>query len=184
MKRNVLFIPTDQLHLHFGVNDRQDIKIVAPEILTRKLLHELLAQGRKIKPEQILDGDRWEHAEASEANNLVLSKDFADSCLPQYTDGPFAVSFANESAEQDEHYHQQHLEIYFSEYPIGAEYRLLNDVECKSVHLESGGMIIFAPEVVHKMQLGGLTVVIEVPAVANDKIKEMLVCDLRSQDAD
>ena len=174
MKRKVLFIPIEEIKKHFAKNSRQDVKVIAPDILTDELFNILKAKGKDVKPEQYLEGDIWKHSEANEPNNLCESGEFIDSCLPQYVQGPFAVSFANEKAQQDVHYHRKHLEIYFSEHAIGAEFRCIGDVQPQSINLESGGAIIFGPGVIHKMQLGGLTIVIEIPAVTGDKVSDKL----------
>ena len=174
MKRRVLAIPIEEIKRHFERNSRQDVKIVTPDILTDELFSILKTKGKDVKPERYLDGYIWTHSEATEPNSLCESRDFIDSCLPQYAQGAFAASFANKRAEQDEHYHKQHTEIYFSEHPIGAEFRFLKDSQCQSIKLGKGGAIVFGPEVVHKMRLGGLTIVIEVPAVAGDKTIEKL----------
>jgi len=36
--------------------------------------------------------------------------------------------------------------------------------------LEKGGVLIFSAGVIHRARLGGLTVVIEIPAVKDDKV--------------
>jgi hypothetical protein len=36
--------------------------------------------------------------------------------------------------------------------------------------LDKGGVLIFAAGVVHRARLGGMTVVIEIPAVKDDKV--------------
>lgn len=174
MKRNVLVVPLYELKKHLQENSRQDIKIIAPDILTGELFKKLKAKGKEVKPEQHLDGDYWKHSGPLSPNHLSESGEFIGQWLPQYVDGPFAVSFANDKAEQDAHYHKHHWEIYYSEHPIGAEYRLLGELQRQPIRLQSGGMIVFGAEVIHKMQLGGLTIVIEVPSVANDKVNEEL----------
>lgn len=174
MKRRVLAISKAEIERHFQKNVRQDVKVVAPSILTEEMFHILKTQGKDLKPEQYLDGELWQHSEVGVPNNLCESGDFVDASLPQYVAGPFALSFANDKAAQDVHYHWRHIEIYFSEYPIGADYRYLENGERQSVRLEDGGAIIFGPQVVHRVQLGGMTVVIEVPSVASDKFEEEL----------
>jgi hypothetical protein len=169
MLRQVLFIPLDEIREQFQGNTRQSVKLIAPHILTDTLLALLRARGKQLKPERLFEGDVWQHAVATEPNNLSESSEFIDRHLPQYTDGPFALSITTEFIEQDRHFHRQHLEIYFSEHPIAAEYKKLGDVTNQTIELPSGGALIFGPEVVHKMQLSGLTVVIEIPAVADDK---------------
>ncbi|MBI4317281.1 MAG: hypothetical protein HY675_02225 [Chloroflexi bacterium] len=167
--RRVLFIPKEEIHGHFAKNARQDMKVVAPNRLTDKLFEALKARGKEVKAERPLTGDVWKHSDVDEPNDLTESKDFVDGSLPQYAAGPFAVAFANERAGQDEHYHTKHLEIYFSEHPLTAEYRYLGDQETKTICLEQGGALVFGPDVVHRVRLGGLTIVVEVPAVADDR---------------
>lgn len=174
MKRKVLIIPKAEIERHFASNRRQDVKVVAPTILTGELFKILKTQGKDLKPEQRLEGDEWKYTAADQPNNICESGDFVDASLPQYVEGPFALSFANEHAVQDSHYHWRHLEIYFSEHPLSVEYRTTEAGRLCSAHLESGGAIILGPQVVHRVTLGGLTMVIEVPAVASDKFNEEL----------
>ncbi len=98
-------------------------------------------------------------------NHACLPLDSAEDAL-----GPFALCFANEKGEQDAHYHPHHLEVYFSEHPLEAEYRTDANSPIERVKLENGGALIFAAGVVHRARLGGLTVVIEIPAVKDDKV--------------
>ena len=49
--RKVLAIPLEELSEHFALNSRQDVKIVAPEILAAELVAKLKAAGRVLKPE-------------------------------------------------------------------------------------------------------------------------------------
>ena len=168
MYRQVLFIPLDEIREQFQANARQSVKLIAPQILTDTLLDMLRARGKQPKPERLFEGDVWRAATASEPNNLSEASEFIDRHLPQYTEGPFALSIATELIEQDRHFHRQHLEIYFSEHPIAAEYKKLGDVTNQVIDMPGGGALIFGPEVVHKMTLGGLTLVIEIPAMADD----------------
>jgi hypothetical protein len=62
------------------------------------------------------------------------------------------------------------LEIYFSEHPLEAEYRNDANSPIGRLKLDQGGALIFAAGVPHHVRLGGLTVVIEIPAVADDKV--------------
>jgi hypothetical protein len=174
MKRRVLVIPKEEIESHFTSNGRQDIKIVAPELLSGALYREMLARGKDVKPEEPLEGIEWRYSEASETNKLCESGDFVGSCLPQYVKGPFSVSFANQTAEQDEHYHRYHFEIYYSEQPMSAEFRYLEDPRRQPpIELKNGGAIIFGPGVIHKVRLGGLTLVIGIASIS-DKVKEKL----------
>jgi hypothetical protein len=174
VKKRVFAIPLDEVNKHLKLNSRQDIKIVVPEILTAELYRILLERGKDIKPEVPLEGHRWKHSGPGEPNRECASSDFIDVSLPQYAQGPFAISFANENAVQDEHYHRQHVEIYCSQQPIAAEFRYLGDSESQSLELLDGGVVIFGPEVIHRIMLKGLTTVIEIPSVSSDKVNEKL----------
>ena len=167
--RKVLAIPLEEVREHLARNSRQDAKIVAPEILAAELIAKLIATGRLPKPEQRLEGARWQHSASEAPNALCESREFAAGLTDEAL-GPFALCFANEKGPQDAHYHPHHLEIYFSEHPLEAEYR--NDANSPIEHLklDKGGVLIFAAGVVHRARLGGLTVVIEIPAVKDDKV--------------
>jgi hypothetical protein len=167
--RKVLAIPLEEVREHFALNSRQDVKIVAPEILAAELIAKLQAEGRLLKPEQRLEGVEWRHSASDASNGLCESREFAAG-LADETLGPFALCFANEKGAQNAHYHPHHLEIYFSEHPLEAEYRNDANSPVERVKLVKGGVLIFAAGVVHRARLGGLTVVIEIPAVKDDKV--------------
>jgi len=167
--RKVLGIPLEEVRRHLAQNTRQDVKIVAPEILARELIARLKAAGRLLKPEQPAQGVEWRHSASDAPNALCESREFAAG-LADETLGPFALCFANEKGPQDAHYHPHHLEIYFSEYPLEAEYRNDADSPIDRLKLDQGGVLIFAAGVVHRARLGSLTVVIEIPAVKDDKV--------------
>lgn len=167
--RKALAIPLEQVHEHFALNSRQDVKIVAPEILAAELIAKLKTAGRLVKPEHRLESVGWRHSASEAGNALCESCEFAAE-LAAETLGPFALSFANEKAPQDAHYHHHHLEIYFSEHPLEAEYRSDANSPVERVKLDKGGVLVFAAGVAHRARLGGLTVVIEIPAVKDDKV--------------
>ena len=167
--RKVLAIPWEEVSEHFALNSRQDVKIVAPEILAGELIAKLKAAGRILKPEQPLDGIEWRHSASGAANVLCESREFL-SGLAEETLGPFALCFANEKGPQDAHYHPRHLEIYISEHPLEAEYRSDAGSPIERLKLTKGGVLVFAAGVVHRARLGGLTVVIEIPAMKDDKV--------------
>lgn len=170
MIRKVLFIPLEEVKRHFASNERQDVKIVVPERLTQDLFCLLMKKGKKVKEEVPLQGNIWGHSKAKFANNNCESTDFDIFNESVDVRGSFTVSFANEFAEQDTHYHEEHLEIYYSECTIQTKYKMLNDQHYKTVMLKEGGVIIFGPEVVHKMSLSGMTCIIECPSILNDKV--------------
>ncbi len=114
--QKVMAIPRDEIAKHFALNTRQDVKVIAPELLSGDLMAKLTALGRTLKPEQPLDGIEWKHSPPEVPNALIESNAFA-SDLAVETDGPFALCFANEKGAQDAHYHPHHLEIYYSEHP-------------------------------------------------------------------
>jgi hypothetical protein len=167
--RKVLAIPLEEVREHFGRNLRQDVKIVAPELLAGELIAKLQAAGRRLKPEQPLETVEWRHS-ASDSPNLLCESSEFDAGLAEDTLGPFALCFANEKGPQDAHYHPHHLEIYYSEHPLDAEYRNDTNSPIERVSLAKGGVLIFAAGVVHRARLGGLSVVIEIPAVKDDKV--------------
>jgi hypothetical protein len=167
--RKVLAIPLDEVREHFALNSRQDVKIVAPEVLAGELIAKLQAAGRLLKPEQLMEGVEWRHSASDDPNELCESREFAAG-LAEKTVGPFALCFANEKGPQDAHYHPHHLEVYFSEHPMEAEYRSDPGSPIERVKLDKGGVLVFAAGVVHRARLGGLTVVIEIPAVKDDKV--------------
>ena len=171
--RKVLAIPIEEVHEYFALNARQDVKIVAPEILAGELAARLRAAGKSLKPEQPLTGTEWRHSEGDAPNSLCESRDFAAG-LPAESAGPCALSFANEKSPQDAHYHPHHLEIYFSGRPLAAEFRVEPGSAVERLELQGGGVLVFAAGVVHRVRLGGLTVVIEIPAVKDDKVSALL----------
>jgi len=167
--RKVLAIPLEEVRKHLALNVRQDVKIVAPEILAGELLARLTAAGRSLKPEQLLEGMGWRHSATDAPNALCESNEFAAGPAGE-TSGPFTLCFANEKGPQDTHYHPHHLEIYYSECPLEVEFRLEADTPVERLRLEKGGVVIVAAGVVHRARLGGLTVVVEIPAVRDDKV--------------
>jgi hypothetical protein len=164
--RDFLEIPLDELAAHFTANQRQDIKIVVPAMLAGPAVAFLRRRGAK--PELLLEGSRWT-ASPPDAPNLVCeSREFA---LTEAFDssGPFTLSFANAGAEQEEHSHAHHIEIYYSEHPITGHYRRAGEDAVQPIRLNRGGLLVFGPGLIHRVRLSGITVVIEVPAVQNDK---------------
>ncbi len=167
--RHVLAIPLEEVRRLFEVNERQSLKIVAPARLGEALFKQLHEQGVSPKPETPLAGDRWRHAAADEANAVCESGEFGDFAAAPNV-GAFTISFGNQHAAQEEHVHRRHAEIYFSEHPLRAEYRVEADPTLHGVlDLPHGGALIFAPGVVHRVTMGGLTIVIEAPSVEGDK---------------
>ena len=172
--RHVLAIPLEEVRRHFEVNERQSLKILAPARLGEALLERLRAHGVNPKPETPLAGDRWRHAAADEANAVCESGEFGDFAVAPNAGG-FTISFGNQHAAQEEHVHRRHAEIYFSEHPLRAEYRVEADPALNGVlDLPHGGALVFAAGVVHRVTMGGLTIVIEAPAMEEDKFAPRL----------
>jgi hypothetical protein len=86
--RQVLAIPLEEVQRHFEVNERQNLKVVAPSRLGAEMMARLRA-----KAEVALDGGRWRHSPADEPNLVCESAEFAKS----EGDG-FTISFGNERA--------------------------------------------------------------------------------------
>ena len=167
--RKVLAIPLNEVREHFALNARQDVKVIAPEMLTGELIAKLTAAGLALKAESPLDGIEWRHSGGDSPNLLCESREFAAGLAGENL-GPFALCFANEKGAQDAHYHPHHVEVYLSEHPLEAEYRLDAESPVEHVKLEHGGVLVFAAGVVHRARLGGMTVVIEIPAMKDDKV--------------
>lgn len=171
MKRDVLIIPREEINRHFETNERQDIKVVAPSILTPELYEFLTKKGKRLKPEVPLVSNRWTRSYKTKANKICESADFSFE-LSIDSKGPFAISFANEKAEQEEHYHKHHTEIYFSEHRISGYYQKLSEDTkhpIESIELNNGGLVLFQPNVIHYMELSGLTLILETPSLDNDR---------------
>lgn len=181
MQRTVLAVPLAEIRKHLDSNDRQDVKVVAPERLSEALYRQLIAKGKRVKEEKPLEGHIWKHSNRSQPNFLCESGDFVERDSPIVGQQSFALSLANEKADQDDHFHREHIEIYFSEHKLSAQYRCPGKKKSENVTLAKAGAIVFGPGVVHRMVLHGLTLVIEIPAVKNDKVNESvsLKADLR-----
>jgi len=169
MKRHVLFVPLEEIKRHLETNERQDIKVVAPSFLTEALYEILTKKGKQLKTEIPLEGNIWKRSYKTTENNLCESADFAFETRGE-AKGPFAIAFANERAEQEEHYHKNHTEIYFSEHRISGYYRNINDKSLHQFDLRDGGIVLFQPYVMHYIELGGLTLIIETPSFESDII--------------
>ena len=172
MKRDVLIVPVEELYRHFETNERQDVKIVAPSILTPELYETLTKKGKRLKPEEPLTGNRWERSHKTKANKLCESSDFTFE-IHTATKGPFTISFANEKAEQEEHYHKLQVEIYFSEHRISGYYRKINENTTEyPIELNKGGLVLFQPNIIHYIELSGITLILETPSLDNDRFVE------------
>ena len=72
----VLAIPLEE-STHFALNVRQDVKVVAPEILAGELIAKLKSTGRVLKSEQLLESIRWQHSASDAPNELCESHEFS-----------------------------------------------------------------------------------------------------------
>jgi len=167
-------------------NARKDIKIVPPDILSSKTYQKLRERNPDAKEEGHLPSEEvvWKHSPPGTPNTICESRqffpvDFLRHCLGPFAlglndAGPFALSLANEEAPQGSHYHLQHWEIYFSVHAMSGEYRNIRRKVVACQALQRGGVIVFSPRVVHKVQLSGMTLVIEVPSIEDDKVDAAL----------
>jgi hypothetical protein len=131
MKREILEIPLEEIKLHLDTNVRQDIKVIATSILSDELYKRLIDRGKILKKEIPLDGSRLKRSYKTKPNNICEAQDF-DFDISNSKKEPFTISFDNEKAEQEEHFHKLHTEIYFSEHPIRGYYRIIgNNKETK-----------------------------------------------------
>jgi len=170
MKRRVLIVPLEEITRHLETNERQDVKIVVSSIMTDELYKFLKKKKRGLKPEIHLEGKIWERSYKTKANKVCESADFVlDNSDAAKAKGPFKVSFANNRAEQEEHYHKQHTEIYFSEHRMSGYYRFDDEKDLNHFDLEHGGLIIFQPNIIHYMELCGLTLIMETPSFDDDR---------------
>lgn len=170
VQRRVLAIPLEEIKQHLLSNDRQDVKIVVPERLGKDLFELFVAEGRSVKQEEPLEETTWKHSDRSKPNLVCESSDFVESD-GEAVHRSFALSFANEKAGQDRHFHKEHVEIYYSEHPLSAEYKCPGGADFEKIALAHGGALVFGPGVVHQVKLEGLTFVIEIPSVKDDKVR-------------
>jgi len=169
MKRAVLFIPKNELLEHFRKNARQDVKVVTPAIMTEKLAVKLHRRRKDAKKEIPLEGISWTHSLADEPNRICEAIDFTDEPIIPSGAGPVAISFANRGSVETFHYHKEHWEVYFSEHKLTVEYKLSEKSLIEKKVMDEGGTIVFAPRVAHRMEINGLTIILEVPAVIGDR---------------
>ncbi len=169
MKRTVLFIPKSELLEHFRKNSRQDIKVVTPAIMTKVLATKLRERGKDVKEEVPFEEICWTHSSAKEPNKICESIDLTDESIKPVAVGPVAVSFANFGSVETFHYHNEHWEVYFSEYKLAAEYRFPQKLLIEKKTMDEGGAVVFGPGVAHRMEIHGLTIILEVPAVPKDR---------------
>ncbi len=169
--RNICAVPMDEVQKHFALNERQDIKVLVARALDGSLLRKLIARQKPVKPEIPLTSETWCHSPPLLPNQVWESRELSDDELFKSCQGPFTVAFANERAGQSAHYHKKHFELYYSEAPLRATYRHYNDDRPREVPLPNGGMILFYPMVVHRVWLSGMTVIIECPAVEDDRFE-------------
>jgi len=124
--------------------------------------------SKLLEDEFLLEGDEWS---ANETPKLVPSSEFTSS---EEVNRKFSISFSNEHKSDESHYHKHRNEIYYSEKAFEAEYRVVGDTEINKAQLKEGGLIVFAPQVIHKLSFEGQALVISFPSVSGDKVIEDL----------
>jgi len=137
--------------------------------MTEALAMKLRARGKDVKEEIPFEEICWTHSSAKEPNKICESVDFTDELIKPAAVGPIAVSFANFGSIETFHYHKEHWEVYFSEHKLTVEYKLSEKSLIEKEVMDEGGAIVFAPGVAHKMEIRGLTIILEVPAVIGDR---------------
>jgi hypothetical protein len=169
MRRKILAISREEIEAHFAENSRQDVKVVTAELLSYDLFKVLKARGKDLKMEEVLTGMMWKHSHPDLPNSVCPAAEFIEPNIPQYAHGPFGLSLASGTSIQDEHYHKQHLEICIANEAISVEFRAVEETECETITLPKGGVLVFCPNVIHKLKPGGLIILIELPSLARDK---------------
>ncbi len=180
----------EEMSKHFEVNELQEIKLIVDQILTEEKFIELRQNKLNLKREKHINGDsyiNWNFSEKNRLNQVCeahrfnfkpsrLRDKFYSIFRRKKIKGPFTISLAGKDLEQTCHYHKKHVEIYISEHALSAKFKEKEDSDWNSKTLELGGLIIFSPFIVHQMKLTGLTFVIEIPAVSDDKyiLKEVV----------
>ena len=164
---DILAIPAEEIDRQFGTNARQDVKIIVPELLTAARTAFLEAMGRPIKPERLMTESVWRHAADAQTNAVVTADSLPHPGGP--ATGPFSLGFANAEAVQVTHYHRHQTEIFYSAHRIDADYRHRRESGSRHISLLEGGALIVFPEIIHRVALVGLTLIIGVPAAADDK---------------
>lgn len=171
-QRQVLAVPRSELQRQFELNTRQDIKLIVPALLDQVSAASLAQTGRLVKAEVELNQVSWSHSPVDQPNQVCLASCFNLPGL-EASYGPLAIAFAQPGAHQDLHYHRQQTELFYSEHPLQARYRLPErKAELLTLDLPQGGLLLFGPGVVHQVELAGLTLVVALPAVIDDKFIE------------
>jgi len=163
----VLAIPLGEIAAQFSANTRQDVKIIVPLLLGEAQRAFLEKTGRTPKPEIVSRETLWRHA-GPEAPNRVYPADGLPADTPRGK-APFSLGFANENTPQLAHYHRQQTELFYSEHLLSVRYRHHQATTVSSADLPDGGALICFPGVVHHIRLTGLTLVLGLPAVSDDK---------------
>jgi hypothetical protein len=159
-RRGVLLVPREEVERLLASQSRKDVKVVVPALLTVAQAALLASQGHEVKPEVALEGVRWT------ATPGAISVCEAGSFLPSGSSavGPLAVSFALPGARQRLHAHEAHWELYYGTDRMGVWYRMPGG-ELVEDELREGGLAMFGPGVEHRVEPGGLVLVVEAPAM-------------------
>ncbi len=159
--RGVLLVPKEEVERLLASQARKDVKVVVPTMLTVAEAALLASEGREVMPEVALSGVRWM------ATPGAIAVCEAGSLLPPGSSaaGPLAVSFALPGARQRLHAHEAHWELYYGTERMGLWYRWPGG-ELIEDELRRGGLAMFGPGVEHRVEPGGLVLVVEVPAIS------------------
>ena len=169
MKR-VLAIPLEEVREHFALNSRQDVKMVAPEILAGELIAKLKAAGQAAETGATARGRR----SGGTPRATLLMRCVNHANLPP--DSPRNRPAPSRSASPMKRARRTRTIIRIIWKSTFPNIRWKRNTACDAnspierVKLEKGGALIFAAGVVHRARLGGMTVVIEIPAVKDDKV--------------
>ncbi len=163
--RHVLLIPRDEVEGLLESQRRKDVKIVVPALLSVARAAGLALEGREVKAEVPLVGDRW----VVESKDAIPVCEAASFVVPPLSSapstGPFGVSFALPGAPQRLHAHEDRWELYYGVERMVLTYRLPGTEALILEVLESGGLAMFGPGVEHRVEPAGLILVLEVPSI-------------------
>ena len=169
MHRDILFVSLDELKKHFHENKRADLKLIVPHKLSSRLL-TLIGKKDAIKSEELLPGSTWHHTPEEKPNLVCEAADFSSCNQFPPGAGPFTVSFAVKTQHAEPHCHPHHHELYFSEHSMEVRYRKEATAPWETYCFPHGGLLVFGPGVDHAVSVQGLTLIVETPALPDDKV--------------
>jgi hypothetical protein len=163
--RHVLLIPRDEVEGLLESQQRKDVKIVVPALLSVVRAAALVSEGRDVKREVSLVGDRWVRAGQSAIPVCEAASFVVPALSPGSSAGPFGVSFALPGAPQRLHAHEACWELYYGVERMALTYRLPGTAALIREVLERGGLALFGPRVEHLVEPAGLILVLEFPSI-------------------